>query len=114
MSENDNYNNVFIIGGLAALSAGVIGFFAMSNYNSYNNDVVKDEPNNIEVTEDTTPVNLIKDESADEIIEAAKKATVEVRANNPNEIVVIGGEETNEAAIHTQVNEAVKNAENEE
>jgi preprotein translocase subunit SecF len=111
MSGNDNYNNVFIIGGLAALSAGVIGFFAMSNYN---NDVVKDEPNNIEVTEDTTPVNLIKDETASEIVEAAKRATAEARANNPNEIVVIGGEEANEKDIQVQVNEAIKKSENED
>ena len=114
MSGNDNYNNVFIIGGLAALSAGVIGFFAMSNYNSYNNDVAKDEPNNIEVTEDTTPVNLIKDETASEIVEAAKRATAEARANNPNEIVVIGGEEANEKDIQVQVNEAIKKSENED
>ena len=111
MSGNDNYNNVFIIGGLAALSAGVIGFFAMSNYN---NDVVKDEPNNIEVTEDTTPVNLIKDETASEIVEAAKRATAEARANNPNEIVVIGGDEANEKDIQVQVNEAIKKSENED
>ncbi len=114
MSGNDNYNNVYIIGGLSALGVAIIGFFATLNYNNYNNDVVEAEPNKVEVSEDNTPVNLIKDETASEIVEAAKRATAAARANNPNEIVVIGDEEANEKGIQVQVNEAIKKSENED
>ena len=101
MSDEKNNGNYYIIGAAVVFPiATLLAFFALSGFNT-NADEVNTKSADVAETEKAIPVHeIIINETAKDIIEDAKKDAMATKAN--------------EAAIHTQVNEAVKNAENEE
>ena len=104
MSDEKNNGNYYLIGGAVAVIAVLLGFFTMSGFNTNPDVVVSTEASGEAVAEEilvvAEKIKKFEEETADEIIENAKDEAMATKAN--------------EAAIHTQVNEAVKNAENEE
>ena len=102
MSDEKNNGNYYLIGGAVAVIAVLLGFFTMSGFNTNPDAVVSTEASGEAIAEEilvvAEKIKKFEEETADEIIENAKKDAMAVKAN--------------EAAIQTQVNEAVKNAEN--
>ena len=104
--DNKELNNTYVIGVAVAVIVAILGFFTFSgqstSLNNKNANVNDASDKTIPVekvikTDDPEEIVVIS-ESAEDIKEAAKKATL--------------AEKANEAAIRNQVNEAVKNSEN--
>ena len=104
MSDEKNNGNYYLIGGAVAVIAVLLGFFTMSGFNTNPDESVNTETSDEAIAEEilvvAEKIKKFEEETADEIIENAKKDAMATKAN--------------EAAIQIQVNEAVKNAENEE
>ena len=104
MSDEKNNGNYYLIGGAVAVIAALLGFFTMSGFDTGPDVVVNTEAsgeaNAEEIIVVAEKIKKLEEETADEIIKNAKDEAMATKAN--------------EAAIQMQVNEAVKNTENEE
>jgi cytochrome c biogenesis protein ResB len=104
MSDEKNNGNYYLIGGAVAVIAVLLGFFTMSGFDTGPDVVVNTEAsgeaNAEEIIVVAEKIKKLEEETADEIIKNAKDEAMATKAN--------------EAAIQMQVNEAVKNTENEE